>query len=65
MKKKTKAQAMRDMKQVSVVCVGWQYIFLLSAGRSNPCTKGERYELPPSKTHNSYALSGTEIYLMI
>ena len=38
-------------------------IFLFSAGRSNPCSKSEGYELPPSETHNSYALSGAEIYL--
>ena len=38
-------------------------IFLLSAGRSNPCTKGGRHELPPSETHYSYALPGAEIYL--
>lgn len=60
MKKKSKAQAMRDMKQVGIDnnVIVWQSNFPFLAGRSNSCSKSEGYELPPSETHNSYALSG-------
>ena len=65
MNKKTKAQALRDMKQVGVNChLNWiiTRVTLVSACRPNPWTKGERYELPPSQTYHAYALSGEQIY---